>query len=266
MALFKKDKEISDIPLQMIFPNPDQPRKFIDPEGIRSLADSINENGLINPITLKKIDKNEYFIICGERRYLAFKLLERETIPAIIKNPDDIKLSSLALVENTQRAALSFLEEAMAIKEFLSEQNISQGECAKLLGISQASVANKLRILRLPTEVLKMLSEAGFTERHARALLTIEKSPNLMKIAKKAVEEGMTVRQIEKLCLKENNKKTNQPTIIIKDVRAFTSSIDNAVKLIKKCGCNVTSSSKEDENDIIYTIVIPKKSCRPNAI
>lgn len=266
MAFFKKDKEILDIPLQMIVPNPEQPRKYIDPEGIKSLAESISQNGLINPITLKRVDKNEYFIICGERRYLAFKLLERETIPAIIKNPDDIELSSLALVENTQRAALSFLEEAMAIRDFLAERHISQGECAKLLGISQASVANKLRILRLPPDVLKMLSEAGLTERHARALLCIEKSPNLMKIAKKAADEGMTVRQLEKICTKESNKKTNQPTIIIKDVRAFTASIDNAISLIKKCGCNVMSSSKEDENDIIYTIVIPKSSCRPNAI
>ncbi len=266
MSLFKKDKEILDIPLWMISPNPDQPRKFMDAEKIRSLADSINENGLINPITLKRLDKNQYFIICGERRYLAFKLLGRESIPAIIKDPDDIKLSSLALVENTQRADLSFLEEANAIKDFLSEHNISQSECARLLGISQASVANKLRILRLPSEVLKLLSQSGLTERHARALLTIEKSPNLVKIAKRASEEGMTVRQLEKLCLNESSKKTNKPTIIIKDLRAFTSSIDNAVKLMKRCGCNVTSSSREYENDIVYTIVIPKTSCRPNAI
>ena len=258
MAFFNKSKDILEIPLEMIIPNPNQPRKFIDPEGIKSLASSIEENGLINPITLKKLEKNKYFIICGERRFLAFKLLERDTIPAIIKSPDSIQLSSLALVENTQRSSLSFLEEAVAIRSFIEEHKVSQGECARLLGISQASVANKLRVLRLPSEILKLFSQNGLTERHARALLTIEESPRLLEIAQKAVLEEMTVRQLEKLCDKEKNKKSNAPIIIVKDIRAFTSSIESAVKLIKKSGCNVTSSHTENENSITYTIVIPK--------
>ena len=258
MAFFNKSKEIADIPLEMIIPNPDQPRKYIDPHGIEALASSIEENGLINPITLKKLEKNRYFIICGERRFLAFKLLGRETIPAIIKNPDSIELSSLALVENTQRSSLSFLEEAMAIRDFLEEHRVSQGECARLLGISQGSVANKLRILRLPKEVLQLLSQNGLTERHARALLTIENNPRLLEIAKKAVDEELTVRQLEKLCNREKAKKSNSPIIIVKDVRAFTSSIENAVKLIKRSGCNVSSSHTESEESITYTIVIPK--------
>ncbi|MEG1972762.1 MAG: ParB/RepB/Spo0J family partition protein, partial [Oscillospiraceae bacterium] len=171
LQLFDKGNLILNVPISQIAPNPNQPRKIFNSSDIDTLAESIKENGLINPITLRKLGKQSYELIAGERRLMAYRKLNLPTIPAIVQIADKKTSATLALIENLQRQDLNFFEEVRAINIFISENELSQSEAAKKLGFSQPAIANKLRILKLPPPILQELSANGFTERHARALL-----------------------------------------------------------------------------------------------
>lgn len=262
-SLFPTGVRVVELPLDRITPNRAQPRKAFDEGSLRSLADSIEKNGLLCPISVRKAE-NGYELIAGERRMLAFRLLGRETIPAIVRRADDEDSAVLALVENLQRRDLTFFEEALALRALLDESGCPQKELALRLGTSQSALANKLRLLTLPREALQALADAGLGERHARALLPLAGDERLLPAVGRVIESHMTVARTEAFVEKllAVREKRGGRILILKDLRLFTSTIHRAVDVMKEAGIDAVSTKTEDDDAITYTIVIPKKAAR----
>ncbi|MBB1123187.1 nucleoid occlusion protein [Limosilactobacillus albertensis] len=188
--------KVVEVKLDQIIPNRYQPRKVFDQDGIRELAQTIDEHGLLQPIVLREYEPAKYEIIAGERRYRAMKLLKWEKAPAIIEKMSDQETASLALIENLQRSQLSSVEEAQAYRQLMDLNHLTQSQLAKGMGKSQSFVANKLRLLRLITPVQTAILDHRISERHGRALLDLDEKQQrdmLMRI----VNERLTVRQTE---------------------------------------------------------------------
>lgn len=191
---------IHDIPLGDISPGDSQPRTRFDEEKIRELADSIKENGLLQPVTVYKTEDGKYKLIAGERRWRACKLLGVNSVQAIIRGADNARLAELAIIENIQREDLSVIEEAAAYKRLQQEYEYTQETLAKRLGKSRAHVANLIRLLNLPEDVLALVNDGKISGGHARALLAAE-NPSLL--ADTVIERGLSVRETEKLVKQE---------------------------------------------------------------
>lgn len=192
----KVKNKVVEVKLDQIVPNRYQPRKVFDQDGIRELAQTISEHGLLQPIILREYEPAKYEIIAGERRYRAMKLLKWEKAPAIIEKMSDAETASLALIENLQRSELSSVEEAQAYRQLMDLNHLTQAALAKGMGKSQSFVANKLRLLKLITPVQTAILDHRITERHGRALLDLDDQQQremLMRI----VNERLTVRQTE---------------------------------------------------------------------
>ncbi|MEG1849628.1 MAG: ParB/RepB/Spo0J family partition protein [Oscillospiraceae bacterium] len=256
------------VPIAEIDPNPAQPRRRFDPRGIRELADSIQQNGLLCPISLRRVGER-YQLIAGERRLMAFQLLGEQQVPALLEQADDRRSAVLALVENLQRRDLTFLEEASAISALIEAEGLTQRETAARLGVAQSTVANKLRLLRLPRTLIERLVEVGCTERHARALLPLAEDPaRLERAVSRILSRRLNVAQSEALVeqLLAERPKKGARLLIIRDLRLFTSTINRAVEVMKQAGINAEARKIEDEATITYTIVIPKIPTRLPAL
>ena len=190
------DKEVVEIYLDDIIPNRFQPREVFNQEALQDLAQSIKEHGVIQPIIVRKIG-DKYEIIAGERRYKASTLAGLTKIPAIIRNLDDKEASKVALLENLQRRDLSPIEEARTYQKILELDDMTQEELGKTMGKSQASIANKMRLLSLPDEVQEALLNDKISERHARSLLNIKTPEEQIKMLNKVIENRMTVRELD---------------------------------------------------------------------
>ncbi len=188
---------VLEIKIEDIYPNPSQPRKVFDPKALDELASSIKVNGVIMPIVLNKDEKGKYMIIAGERRFRATKMVGLETIPAIIKDYDDRKIQEISLIENLQREDLNPIESATAMKQLMDDYGLTQEELSERIGKSRSAIANTLRLLSLDAQVIKMVSDGKLSQGHARALVTLPIDAQV-KIAKKSVSDGMSVRDIEK--------------------------------------------------------------------
>lgn len=203
-AIFKSENvkikdnnlEILEIELEKIQRNPYQPRKIFNEEKIKELAQSIKKNGLLQPIILKKTISG-YYIIAGERRFKAFEILNKKTIPAIIKEYTDEEMMVLATIENLQREDLTALEEATSYKKLMETLNITQEELAKKIGKSRPYVANTIRLLKLPYEIKEYLMAGKISPGHAKALLSLKNEMNILTVTKKAIRENMSVRALE---------------------------------------------------------------------
>ena len=194
--LQRKSIEIS---MDLIHPNPEQPRKHFSEAELEDLRQSIAEYGVLQPIIVKKDKEREYFLIAGERRFRAAKLAGLTKIPALIKDFSDRDAAVIAVVENVQREDLSFIEEAWAYKKLLDEYGLTQGELASKIGKKQSTISNKLRILTLPQDILDKLTDENLTERHGRALLKIEDAAAREKILNRVISNQLNVKQTEKL-------------------------------------------------------------------
>lgn len=212
---------VLEIELSLIDVNPDQPRKIFNDEEIQGLAESIKENGLINPITLREKD-GQYQIISGERRFRAFKFLNRDKVPALVlQNIADSKMLELTLVENIQRADLNAIEIARSYKKLIYDLNIKQEELANRVGKSRSTISNSMRILELSENIQNLILESKITEGHARAILSLTDENEREEFAKNIVENGYSVRECEKIVKEkkgnnnadsENNEKSdNKP-------------------------------------------------------
>lgn len=190
-------KGVSEILLKNIYPNPSQPRKVFDPKALDELASSIKANGVIMPIVVNEDGSGKYMIIAGERRFRASKLAGLESIPAIVKDYDDRKIKEIALIENLQREDLNPIESATAMKQLMEDYGLTQEELSERISKSRSAIANTLRLLTLEAEVIKMVSDGKLSQGHARALVTLPGEAQL-KIAKKTISEGMSVRDIER--------------------------------------------------------------------
>ena len=243
------------LPVDEIEKSTVQPRKTFDETAIRELAASIAACGILNPLTVRR-KGTAYELVAGERRLRAAKLAGLAEVPCIILNADMETASLMALVENIQREDLDFIEEAQGIRCLLDRFDMSQEQAARLLGKSQSSVANKLRLLRHCPAVLEALREAGLTERHARALLRLPDEASTLAAIQEIVRQGMSVarteRYIESLLSTTTAKKRSA------SVGAFLNNLTQNLQKIQLSGIPAVSERRETDSQIVLTITIPK--------
>ncbi len=187
------------IPIESVSANPDQPRKHFDEARLKELSDSIAEQGLVQPIVVKKIGDNKYQIVAGERRWRASQIAGLKEIPVFIRDEKAgaVENDLASLVENIQREELNPIELAQAYQRLLGSSNMTQDTLAKKLGVSRVSIANTLRLLKLPETIQNLVIAKKLSEGHARALLGVEKAPEMESLAARVIEEAMSVRQLE---------------------------------------------------------------------
>ena len=190
---------IQEIPVGELDPNPDQPRRTFSAESISQLADSIREQGVLQPLLVVPFNGGRYRIIAGERRYRAGRMAGLETLPCIVKDIDVIRQREIALIENLQREDLNPIEAAKGIRALMDQCGYTQDKVSTRLGKSRPAVANMLRLLQLPDEVTEMVKDGLLTAGHARVLAGVNGADEQLRLARKAVEEGLNVRQMEQL-------------------------------------------------------------------
>ena len=252
------------IRVEAIRPNPAQPRRHFDEEELLSLSRSIQKNGLLQPLTVRKLGEDRYELIAGERRLRAAKLAHCRAVPCLVVSVSEQQSAVFALLENIQRQDLSFFEQARGILTLMETWGISQEEAAGRLGMAQSTLANKLRLLRLPEQIQKLVSAQGLTERHARALLRLTKEEEQRQILEEIKMHDLNVAQTEQLIsklLQEAGKPKAQkpkPVRIVKDVRIFYNTITNAVNLMRQSGIDAVAQRRESEEYIEFLLQIPK--------
>lgn len=202
---------VKQVPVAAISPNPRQPRHKIDPEALRELADSIREHGLIQPLIVTPApDSTElaprYQLIAGERRWNAAKLAGLATVPVIVRGATPQEMLELALVENIQRADLNVLEEANAYRQLMTDFGLTQEQVASKVGKNRTTIANALRLLKLPAEIQAALADETITEGHARAILTVEDEKQQKQLLRQVIEQGLSVRQTEEAARRGGDK------------------------------------------------------------
>lgn len=211
----QETEEITEISLDEIRPNPYQPRKTFDNKSLKELSESIKENGVFQPIIIRK-SVNGYEIIAGERRFRASKLAKKKTIPAIIRDFDEAQMMEVAVLENLQREDLTPLEEAQAYEMLQKNLGLTQAEVSKRLGKSRPYIANYLRLLTLPQKTKRLLQRGELSMGQARTLLGLKDKDSIDDLARKVVKNGITVRQLESLVAKLNEKENNPKKKAIK--------------------------------------------------
>ena len=252
------------IPLGRIRPNPQQPRRSVDEEGLAELAASIRSCGILQPLTVRRAGEG-YELVAGERRLRAARIAGLREVPCLVAQVGEEDSALLALMENLQRRDLDCWEEAQAIARLISRYGLSQEEAARRLGRAQPTVANKLRLLRLPEDVRALLRENGLTERHARALLRLQDPEVQRRAAGDMVRRGMNVAQaeayVEKLLQSAQvTPPRGRSTYIIKDVRLFLNSVDRGLHLMRQAGVDAGWDRQDTDREILLTIRIPKRA------
>ena len=262
-AANQKPGKIILLPVEQIEPSPFQARTAFDETEIAALAVSILQNGLLQPISVRKTGYHKYQLVAGERRLRACRLAKLERIPAIIQDFDDSETAALGLLENLQRAQLDAFDAARGIREVIRLWNCTQAEAARRLGLSQPALANKLRLLTLTTAQQQLCTAAGLTERHARALLRLEDPEQRLAAVEHIGKNQLNVADAEAYIdrLVAQNQ-TTQPrrrsTYIIKDVRLFLNSVDRGVRLMQTAGVGAKVSRRDTEDAICLTVTIPR--------
>lgn len=256
-------EKVEKIPISNIVPNRYQPRTVFDDEKIEELARTIHTHGIIQPIVVRHAEDGLYEIIAGERRFRAVQLLEWETIPAIIKNFNDTETASVALIENLQREELSPIEEAIAYGKLLELHNLTQEALAQRLGKGQSTVANKLRLLKLPEEVQAALLNKQITERHARALIPLKDPKKQVMLLQEIIEKQLNVKQTEDRVVKLLDKNQEKPKMkrkaFSKDMRIAVNTIRQSLSMVHDSGIHIDSKEEEFDDFYQFTIRIPKK-------
>lgn len=268
IAMFRNNtdskKKIYDIPIDDILPNPYQPRKHFDIHALRELSQSIEQYGVLQPINVNKTKDGKYELVAGERRLRASKMAGLKVIPATIVDMSENDLAIVSLIENLQREDLNFFEEAQGYFQLISEHNLTQEELALKIGKNQSTIANKIRILKLPDSVKKLITEYNLTERHARALLKLPDEQLQIDVVKKIKKNNLNVKKTEELIEKTANnitdpKKKNKAKVkMFKDMRIYINTLNHAVKMLKKSGVKVEAKQEDKEDYIEYIVKIPK--------
>ena len=207
----KLENQISHLRISLVDPKSDQPRKNFDRESLEELADSISQNGLLQPILVREYGGGRYQIIAGERRFRASKIAGLSEIPAIILDKDDRKAAEIALIENIQREDLNPIEEAMAFKALAEEYDLTQEELSFKVGKSRSAIANATRLLDLPEEVLNLVASGELSAGHGRTLLGLRTHENMILLAKKTIELDLSVRQLEEEVKRANRPRKTEP-------------------------------------------------------
>ena len=256
--------QITRIPITQITTNPYQPRKVFSPEQLSELAASIKEYGVIQPVTVRRNFLGGYELISGERRLRASHLAGKEDVPCIIIDADENDSAIIALLENLQRADLTFMEEAEAIYHLVQEHKYTQEQLALKLGKSQSAIANKIRLLRLSDSVKAQIAQNNLTERHARALLRVQDEQLQQKILKIVCEKQLNVTQtdllidktLQKLASPTNEKEGRIRGVV--ELRMFLNTVNKAIDVVKKAGVPISAQKKDKGDCIEYVIKIPR--------
>ena len=211
---------INEIAIDLIKPNPDQPRINFDEEALEELATSIRELGIIQPLTLRSAEAGTYMIISGERRYRAAKLAGLDTVPAYVRTANDSELTEMALIENIQREDLNAIEIALTFRKLIDQYSLTQERLSERIGKKRATIANFLRLLKLPAEVQLGLRDKAVDMGHARALLSVEKPSLQLKLYNEILKKGLSVRQVEQRAKELNEGANAEPKTPAKKVNS----------------------------------------------
>lgn len=261
----KNENKVSEIPIIKIRPNKSQPRKAFDENELTELSRSIAENGILQPLTVRKISAAEYELVAGERRLRASALAGMKKVPCIVVRCSDKESAVYALLENLQRSDLGIFEEARGISKLMRRYGFTQEETAKRLGKSQSTIANKLRLLRLTYEEQEWIVNAGLGERHARALLRIDNEQLRREALSKIISEGLNTQQTDDLIsillnsAPKPDRAKGSSKAVIKDLRIFVNTINKAIDTMRLAGIDAQSNKTDTDNFIEYTIRIPKR-------
>lgn len=263
MSFFPKTakRQVLELPASNIRPNPSQPRQEFCEEDLAELAQSIAQVGVLQPLSVRRTRRG-WELIAGERRLRAAQLAGLATVPCLPVEADGETSALLALVENLQRKDLDVWEEAAALRQLMERGRLTQEEAARRVGKSQSAVANKLRLLKLPEDVIDTLRANRLTERHARALLRLD-SPDRQRLAveyilKYQLNVAKTEEYIDRICGGRKLPKKATPVYKIRDVRLFLNTVNRGLAVMKSAGVNAQCGREETESEITLTIHIPK--------
>ncbi len=266
--LSRDENKVLFIPTISIRPNKTQPRKNFDEQALKSLSQSIVQNGILQPLTVRKINSTEYELIAGERRLRAAIMAGITKVPCVLIKCNDKESAVYALIENIQRKDLGMFEQARGIARLIRKYGLTQEQTAIMLGKKQSTIANKLRLLRLTFEEQEWITSASLSERHARALLRIDDEGLRREALSRIISDGLNVNQTEAFITDVLMQKSVSPIkqkkaekkIVVKDVRIFVNTINKAVDTMRLSGINATSCKSETDEYIEYTVKIPKAS------
>lgn len=268
-SLLGRDNKVLNVSTIQIRPNRTQPRRNFDEEELRSLSRSIVENGILQPLVVRRINSTEFELIAGERRLRAAIMAGLSKVPCVVHKCGDKDSALLALIENLQRTDLNMFEEARGIARLIRKYGLTQDQAAVKLGKKQSTVANKLRLLRLGFEEQEWILSAHLSERHARALLRIEDEGLRREVLSRVISDHLSVGQTELLVTEALMKKPEavpipkqERKIAIKDVRIFVNTINKAVDTMRLSGINAISHRSETDDYIEYTVKIPKSASK----
>lgn len=244
------EENVTEIAVSAIVPNSFQPRRFFDEEKLKELASSIKEHGVVQPVVVRPLKEGQYELVVGERRWRACQYLHLPKIPAVIKEYTDEQMMELAVVENIQRQDLNPLEEAQAYKKLITEFNYTQEMVAQKVSKSRAFVANMVRLLNLPTEVLNYLSHGQLSVGQARPLLTLEDAELQKSIAKKIIKEKMTAREAEEYVRKIMDNISREKPARRRKSKLSPELLDIETRLREICGTKVQIRDKGNKGKI----------------
>ncbi|MBH0162280.1 MULTISPECIES: nucleoid occlusion protein [Fictibacillus] len=259
------NEEVLQLPVQRIIPNRFQPRTVFIDERIEELSQTIEAHGIIQPIVVRGIGDDKYELIAGERRWRAVQKLGWEKIPAIIKEMDDSQTASVALIENLQREELTAIEEAMAYAKLLELHGLTQEGLAQKLGKGQSTIANKLRLLKLPQSIQDALLQKKVTERHARALIVLKSPEKMDAVLQEIIEKQLNVKQTEERVKRmiesetAEKKPQSRRKSYSKDMRLAINTVRQSVDMVVQSGLSIDTEEEEHEEFYQFTIRIPKK-------
>ena len=267
------DVQVLQVPLSKIVPNPYQPRKEFESEALSELADSIRQYGVLQPLLVAPGKDGTYILIAGERRLRASIMAGLSTVPVIVSEYTTQQIAEIALIENLQRKDLHYLEEAEGYEKLVNTFHLTQESMAIRVGKKQSTIANKLRLLRLPVSVRNKLHDSKLTERHARVLLKLENEETQKAVLQKVLKGNLNVRQTEALVektLKEIGKldKKKPRIVIVNDVRIYLNSIREIMETVKTSGIPASMEQDMDGDDVVVTLRIKnvKKRKDPKVI
>lgn len=239
------------LPIYKVEPNPDQPRHDFDEEELQELADSIEEHGIIQPLTVRELHSGYYQIIAGERRWRAARLANLQEVPVVIIEADDKKAMELALIENLQRQDLNPVEEAMGYRSLMQDHGLTQEDAAKRVGKSRPAVANALRLLALAPEVLDKVREGSLSAGHARAVLTLKNEKKQLEAAQKIIALGLSVRQAELLCRNMGKESIPQKKELVLQVN-YVSECEKQLSKHLGRGVKIVTGKKKGRFELEY--------------
>ncbi len=251
--------EVWMIPTGDIRPNPHQPRREFSLEKLVELAQSISENGILQPLTIS-MDTGVPVLIAGERRLRAARIAGLSAVPCVTVQVEARQRQALTLIENLQREDMNCFEVALGIRELIDTHELTQCEAAQQLGMSQSAVANKLRLLRLTEQEQEELTAAGMTERHARALIRLSDQEQRLVALRRVVEGKLTVAQTERLVedLLSGRLRRRPARPLVRDVRVFFNTVNHALDIMRRGGIPAESHRRDGEDYIEYVVRIPK--------